>query len=563
MANNGLPRKWTVEDSLDLYSIQQWGNGYFSVNEKGNLIAQPGGPGTAAVDIKELVDEVRRAASRCRCSSASPTSSRARGRRSTRLSAAPSRSTATRRPTAASTRSRSTRTATSSRGCSRPAGPTTTASRPAPSPSCSPSWHARGRGSRDHLQRLQGRGVHRDRAARLEARPTRDPRRREVLRAAADPRGRRAHRRPADRSASAPASRRAAPATGRPRAATARSSGSARAGSSRRSSSCASAACSTGSSCSTSTSAARSPRSATSRTRCARRGGSTSSSTSWARRSAYLDVGGGLGVDYDGSQTNFASSMNYTLQEYANDVVFGTMELCDADGVPAPDHRHGVGPRAGRAPRRAGHRRPRRRRVHGRPAARQPARGDTGADPLPPRHLPRGLAQEPARDLPRRGRVPRRGALAVQPRPPVARAARARRGPVLGAVAEDPAHGPRAARRARGARGARAAALRHLLLQLLDVPVAARRVGDRPAVPDLADPPAQRGADAARECSPTSPATPTARSTASSICATSSTCSSCTHCGTRTTTSASSWSAPTRRSSATCTTCSATPTPCT
>ena len=38
----------------------------------------------------------------------------------------------------------------------------------------------------------------------------------------------------------------------------------------------------------------------------------------------YLDVGGGLGVDYDGSQTNFASSMNYTLQEYANDIVFGS-----------------------------------------------------------------------------------------------------------------------------------------------------------------------------------------------------------------------------------------------
>ena len=31
MAINVLPRKWTVEDSLDLYSIRQWGNGYFSV----------------------------------------------------------------------------------------------------------------------------------------------------------------------------------------------------------------------------------------------------------------------------------------------------------------------------------------------------------------------------------------------------------------------------------------------------------------------------------------------------------------------------------------------------
>ncbi|HTQ80688.1 MAG TPA: biosynthetic arginine decarboxylase [Thermoanaerobaculia bacterium] len=51
---------------------------------------------------------------------------------------------------------------------------------------------------------------------------------------------------------------------------------------------------------------------------------------------AYLDVGGGLGIDYDGSQTNFTSSLNYTLQEYANDIVFGVMEICDPEGVPHP-----------------------------------------------------------------------------------------------------------------------------------------------------------------------------------------------------------------------------------
>ncbi|MCI0673138.1 MAG: biosynthetic arginine decarboxylase [Myxococcaceae bacterium] len=50
----------------------------------------------------------------------------------------------------------------------------------------------------------------------------------------------------------------------------------------------------------------------------------------------YLDVGGGLGVDYDGSQTNFASSMNYTTEEYANDVVFAVMEACDRAGVEHP-----------------------------------------------------------------------------------------------------------------------------------------------------------------------------------------------------------------------------------
>jgi len=50
----------------------------------------------------------------------------------------------------------------------------------------------------------------------------------------------------------------------------------------------------------------------------------------------YLDVGGGLGIDYDGSNTNFASSLNYTLQEYANDIVFGVMEVCDHEQVPHP-----------------------------------------------------------------------------------------------------------------------------------------------------------------------------------------------------------------------------------
>ncbi|HSU60163.1 MAG TPA: biosynthetic arginine decarboxylase, partial [Bryobacteraceae bacterium] len=50
----------------------------------------------------------------------------------------------------------------------------------------------------------------------------------------------------------------------------------------------------------------------------------------------YLDVGGGLGIDYDGSQTDFESSVNYTLEEYARDVVYHIQNICDEGEVPHP-----------------------------------------------------------------------------------------------------------------------------------------------------------------------------------------------------------------------------------
>jgi arginine decarboxylase len=50
----------------------------------------------------------------------------------------------------------------------------------------------------------------------------------------------------------------------------------------------------------------------------------------------YIDVGGGLGVDYDGSKTDFGSSINYGLQEYANDVIFHVKEICDQAKVDHP-----------------------------------------------------------------------------------------------------------------------------------------------------------------------------------------------------------------------------------
>src|SRR5258705_9229736 len=52
---------------------------------------------------------------------------------------------------------------------------------------------------------------------------------------------------------------------------------------------------------------------------------------------AYLDVGGGLGVDYDGSRSAFDSSTNYTLQEYTNDIVYYIGDVCNAEKVPHPD----------------------------------------------------------------------------------------------------------------------------------------------------------------------------------------------------------------------------------
>ncbi len=50
----------------------------------------------------------------------------------------------------------------------------------------------------------------------------------------------------------------------------------------------------------------------------------------------YLDVGGGLGVDYDGSRTAFESSTNYSLHEYARDIVYNIMDVCDSEKVAHP-----------------------------------------------------------------------------------------------------------------------------------------------------------------------------------------------------------------------------------
>jgi len=50
-----------------------------------------------------------------------------------------------------------------------------------------------------------------------------------------------------------------------------------------------------------------------------------------------MDVGGGLGIDYDGSRSNYESSMNYTMREYARDVVYNIKTVCEDAGVSVPD----------------------------------------------------------------------------------------------------------------------------------------------------------------------------------------------------------------------------------
>ena len=50
----------------------------------------------------------------------------------------------------------------------------------------------------------------------------------------------------------------------------------------------------------------------------------------------YLDVGGGLGVNYDKGHLEEDAGINYSLEEYANAVVFTVKEVCDANEVPTP-----------------------------------------------------------------------------------------------------------------------------------------------------------------------------------------------------------------------------------
>ncbi len=164
----------------------------------------------------------------------------------------------------------------------------------------------------------------------------------------------------------------------------------------------------------------------------------------------YLDVGGGLGVDYDGSQTNFESSTNYTLQEYANDVVYHLQTVCDEAGVPHPT----IISESGRAVvayhSAAGLQRPRHLRLRRRTDARQGDRRHGAAARRSDRDLSRRQHAQRARELPRRAAGARHGDQPVLRRLPVARTAVAGREPLLGDLRQAAEAGADDGRRARG-----------------------------------------------------------------------------------------------------------------
>jgi arginine decarboxylase len=214
----------------------------------------------------------------------------------------------------------------------------------------------------------------------------------------------------------------------------------------------------------------------------------------------HVDVGGGLGVDYDGTGSSQShASVNYSLQEYANDVVYTMAEACRENEVPMP---HLIS-ESGRAL--TAHHALLLVKVIDIESQAEPVLPPIGDDDHAILHEMREdydlLGADPSALRPRQvmeiyhdasfDKGPR--AAALQHGRAAAPPARAR-GAVL--LRDHEPRRPARRRRPRRVRGDRAGARRHarrpVLLQLLALPVAARQLGHRPALPDHARPPARR-----------------------------------------------------------------------
>ncbi len=206
----------------------------------------------------------------------------------------------------------------------------------------------------------------------------------------------------------------------------------------------------------------------------------------------YIDVGGGLGVDYDGSRTNYASSMNYTLAEYASDVVYRIASVCNARGIEHPV----IVSESGRAI--AAHHSLLVFNVLGSSAldrfsvSEQDARELTAGEGVP----------QPVRDLLDAYRSITERRLVECYHDALQAREQALQTFNLGYLSLE--HRGLVERlywatcAAGGTRGTRVDPERHLFLQRLGVSVAAGQLGHRPAVPDHADPPPRRAPDAQR-----------------------------------------------------------------
>ena len=215
----------------------------------------------------------------------------------------------------------------------------------------------------------------------------------------------------------------------------------------------------------------------------------------------HVDVGGGLGVDYDGSGSTSQASVNYTLQEYADDVIYTLAEACREHELPMPH----IISESGRA-----------LTAHHALLLLSVIDVESQADNAVPelteehhtlctrwrpttRRCQAGVEEARARGVSRRDvRQGARAGTLQQRRPHASRPCD--RGTDLSVDdrrgRQDRAARPRRIlrhhRRSRGDDGG------PVLLQFLAVPVAAGQLGDRSDLPDHADTPAQRGADAAR-----------------------------------------------------------------
>ena len=167
-SGNGIPRKWTVADSSETYGIKSWSQGYFSINDVGHVVCHPQGPEAGTIDLKELVDEVR--APRHRPAAAHPLLGHPPGTASSQLNEAFRQAIAEYGYKGELPR----RLPDQGEPAPLRGGGDRRVRQPVPlrprggleARAARRDGAAGRRGRADHLQRLQGRGVHRDRAPR-------------------------------------------------------------------------------------------------------------------------------------------------------------------------------------------------------------------------------------------------------------------------------------------------------------------------------------------------------------------------------------------------------------